>query len=159
MGAAHGGSVEARCAPIWYDEDPQLLDETVTRLGRIPVDALVAVDGAYDLYPGATASSPPSNHAAIGDAARTIGVSATIHRPLRPWERSGEVRKRTFALRLAETLSEPDDWFLVLDADHILQRVDPSFRRRLETSDKEVATYGLIQRPCRAAELSPLSAR
>jgi hypothetical protein len=43
---------------IWYDEDPQLLYETVTRLGRIPVDALVAVDGAYDLYPGATGSSP-----------------------------------------------------------------------------------------------------
>ena len=140
----------------WYDEDPQLLYETVTRLGRIPVDALVAVDGAYDLYPGATASSLPSNHAAIGDAARTIGVSATIHSPSRPWERSGEVRKRTFALRLAETLSEPDDWFLILDADHILQRVDPSFRGNLEASDKEVATYGLIQRPRRAAELSPL---
>ena len=71
---------------IWYDEDPELLYETVTRLGRIPVDALVAVDGAYDLYPGATGSSPPSNHAAIGDAARTIGVSATIHSPARPWE-------------------------------------------------------------------------
>ena len=40
---------------IWYDEDPQLLYETVTRLGRIPVDALVALDGAYDLYPGGQA--------------------------------------------------------------------------------------------------------
>ncbi len=133
-----------------------MLYETVTRLGRIPVDALVAVDGAYDLYPGATGSSPPSNHIAIQDAANTIGVSATIHSPAGPWEGSGEVRKRTFALRLAETLSEPDDWFLLLDADHILQRVDPSFRGRLEASDKEVATYGLVQRPRRAAGLSPL---
>lgn len=141
---------------IWYDEEPELLYETVMRLGRIPVDALVAVDGAYELYPGATGSSPPSNHKAIGDAARRIGVSATIHSPARPWEGSGEVRKRTFALRLAETLSEPDDWFLVLDADHILQRVDPSFRGRLEASDKEVATYGLVQRPRPASGLSPL---
>jgi hypothetical protein len=141
---------------IWYDEEPELLYETVMRLGQITVDALVAVDGAYELYPGATGSSPPSNHKAIGDAARRIGVSATIHSPARPWEGSGEVRQRTFALRLAETLSEPDDWFLFLDADHILQRVDPSFRGRLEASDKEVATYGLVQRPRPAAGLSPL---
>lgn len=141
---------------IWYDEDPQLLYETVTRLAQIPVDAVVAVDGAYDLYPGATGSSPPSNHAAIGDAARTIGVSATIHSPASPWEGSGEVKQRTFALRLAETLTEPDDWFLFLDADHVLQRVDSSFRGRLEASDKEVATYGLAQRPRKPAELSPL---
>ena len=140
----------------WYDEDPQLLYETVTRLGQIPIDALVAVDGAYDLYPEATGSSPPSNQAAIRDAARTIGVTATIHSPARPWDGSGEVRKRTFALRLAETLSEPDDWFLSLDADHILQRVAPSFRRRLEATDKEVATYGLVQGPRQAAGLSPL---
>lgn len=144
---------------VWYDEDPQLLYEAVSRLGQIPVDALVAVDGAYDLYPGATGSSPPSNHAAIGEAARTIGVSATIHSPARPWEGSGEVRKRTFALRLAETASAPDDWFLLLDADHILRRVDPSFRARLEASDNEVASYGLVQRPRQAAGLSPLERR
>jgi hypothetical protein len=141
---------------IWYDEDPRLLYETVTRLAEIPVDALVAVDGAYDLYPGATGSSPSSNHAAIGDAARAIGVSATIHSPAGPWEGSGEVKQRTFALRLAETLSEPEDWFLFVDADHVLRRVDPSFRSRLEASDKEVATYGLVQRPREAAGLSPL---
>ena len=141
---------------IWYDEDPQLLYETVTRLGQIPVDALVAVDGARDLYPGATGSSPSSNHAAIADAARTIGVTATIHSPARPWEGSGEVNQRTFALRLAEALTEPDDWFLVVDADHILERVDASFRGRLEASDKEVATYALVQRAREVAELSPL---
>jgi hypothetical protein len=141
---------------VWYDEDPQLLYETVSRLGQIPVDALVAVDGARELYPGATGSSSPSNHAAIAEAARMVGMPATIHSPARPWEGSGEVTQRTFALRLAEALTEPDDWFLVVDADHILERVDSSFRGRLEACDKEVATYALVQRARKVAELSPL---
>jgi hypothetical protein len=148
---------------VWYDEDPQLLYDAVFRLGQIPVDALVAVDGAYALYPGGTGSSPPSNHTAIGAAARAIGISATIHSPARPWEEgtrpgdeSGAIRQRTLSIRLAETLTDPDDWFLVLDADHVLLRVDPTFRQQLEASDKEVATYALVQRPRHASELSPV---
>jgi len=148
---------------VWYDEDPELLYETVSRLGQIPVDALVAVDGAYAHYPGGTGSSPASNHAALGAAARAIGISATIHSPGRPWEEgtrageeSGAIKQRTVSIQLAETLTDPDDWFLVLDADHVLLQVDPSFRQRLEASDTEVATYALVQRPRRASELSPV---
>ena len=162
-GAARGISVKLVAVLVWYDEDPRLLYETVSRLGQIPVDALVAVDGAYALYPGGTGSSPASNHAAIGAAARAIGISATIHSPGRPWEEgtrpgeeSGAIKQRTLSIRLAETLTDPDDWFLVIDADNVLLRVDPSFRRQLEASDKEVATYALVQRPRRASELSPI---
>jgi hypothetical protein len=52
----------------WFNETVEELHRAVTSLRTI-ADRVVAVDGGWDLYPGARASSPPEQADAIRSAA------------------------------------------------------------------------------------------
>ncbi len=103
----------------WFDEDPALLTDSVSALAGV-ADHLVAVDGAYALYPGAQAQSDPAQREAIEAAAQSIGIPATIHVPDTPWQ-GNEVEKRDFMFHLAEQhATANEDWYLVVDADEVV---------------------------------------
>jgi hypothetical protein len=97
----------------WYDETPAWLTRCIHSLNHLPTSHLIAIDGAYQLYPNAQAQSHPHQHQAIKHAAQAIGIPHHIHAPTQPW--AGEVEKRNHLFELAEQTNA--DWYLVIDAD------------------------------------------
>lgn len=98
----------------WWDEPPEELDACVRSL-TVLCDAVVAVDGGYEMTPGATPASPRGQAESILAAAAEMGLRATVVVPDRVW--TGQVAKRDFMLRLAALDA---DWLLAVDADHRL---------------------------------------
>lgn len=127
----------------WYDESPSWLSTCVAGFGRV-CDTIVAVDGAYGLYPGARARSRPDQAEAILAGAEAAGAGCVVHRPKDVWW-GNEIEKRTHVMRLATQLSEEDDWLLVFDADELVMQADPvAVRRDLEETDCLVASFTLL---------------
>lgn len=98
----------------WWDEPPEELDACVRSL-PVLCDAVVAVDGAYEMTPGKTAASPPEQADAILAAAEAVGLDARVIVPDRIW--IGQVEKRDYMLREA---AKDANWLLAVDADHRL---------------------------------------
>lgn len=110
----------------WYDETPEALAQCIAGLHKAGVSHLVAVDGAYALYPDAKAASDPIQQGAIVTACRSLGMECLLHVPSRPWQ-GNEVEKRNHLFALGYLLSEPGDWFWVQDADQVVTKCpDPA---------------------------------
>lgn len=128
----------------WYMESPAWLAATVASLARC-CDHLVAVDGAYFLFPGAQErpSSGAEQAEAILETAHGAGLGVTLHVPREPFY-GNEVEKRTLMLQLAQASATPEqDWLLSVDADMVVTKVDPLFRAKLESLEADVAEYKL----------------
>ena len=124
----------------WYDEAPQWLSTAVTGFARF-CDQIVAVDGAYALFPGARPCSHPQQAEAVLGAAEASGVGCLVHRPSSLFF-GNEVEKRNLSLRLAAPFLKQDDWIIVFDADCHVFKCNPDLvRARLDSSDAELATY------------------
>lgn len=109
----------------WFNEDPEQLRRAVLSAATL-VDRVVAVDGGWDLYPGAAESSPPEQAEAIMAAAAEAGIVAEVH-PGRRW--TGQVEKRHHMLQLA---AEGSDWVMPLDADWIIRGDRETIRAELQ---------------------------
>lgn len=117
---------------IFWNELPEDLARCVRGLATV-ADRLVAVDGAYTRYPGATVRSPKSQEAAIRDTAKDVGIDADVVIPKRLW--NGGVEKRAFALGRA---AKGSDWVAALDADWVIMGDRPSVRAELEGYDRDI---------------------
>lgn len=116
----------------WYDEPVENIASCLLGLQRAGVDHVVAVDGAYALYPNPQHSSHPNQHAALDMGCLALEMGLTLHVPTKPWD-GGEVEKRTFLFSLAWAVSQdPTDWFFVMDVDQEVKEVPADFRARLE---------------------------
>ena len=123
----------------WYDESPIWLQAAVSAAAKL-CDHVVAVDGAYGLYPRGKAQSDPSQAEAILHATYAAGIGCTIFRPQEVWY-GNQIEKRTTLFALgAETRA---DWFYVFDADDLVTSVPPDARRRLEATEEDVAVFTL----------------
>lgn len=102
----------------WYDERPSWLAGVVTALAHhVQIAHLIAVDGAYGVYPQPKAYSGSEQHGAILETCRNHEIGVTIHAPQEPWF-GNEVEKRNFCWHLAETIAEEhEDWYFICDAD------------------------------------------
>ena len=115
----------------WYREDPAWLYRAVTSLKHIPdIRHLVALDGAYALFPDAEPRSTLDEVEAIHQATRSLGIGLTLHQPAQPWA-GQECEKRTSLFRYGDQVARPGDWFLILDADEEITRVPDDFTSRL----------------------------
>lgn len=126
----------------FYDERPQDLIRYVASLRQATVDHLVAVDGAYALFPDARPVSPPEQRGALMAACVEAGIGLTLHTQPATWA-GNEPHKRGFLFGLAHETSEPGDWFWVLDTDELVREVPPDFRDRLEDTEHDVAEVTL----------------
>jgi len=117
----------------WYEESAVWLAATVASAAKC-CDHLVAVDGAYFLYPEGRNRSSSEQAAIITDVATANGMGVTIHTPAQKWE-GNEVEKRSFMFALAETIADPDDWYLVLDADEVILEIPSDFKQRLAATE------------------------
>jgi hypothetical protein len=122
----------------FYDEPVPDLVACIKGLADAGVDHVIAVDGAYGLYPDGKAASDPNQHAAIHLACRQLGLGCTLHVPQGVWA-GNEVEKRTFLFQLAWTVAEEGDWFWVMDADQVITRSPDDLKDRLEQTEHDVA--------------------
>lgn len=104
----------------FYDETDEMLRESIGSLKGF-ADALVAVDGAYKLYPGGKPSSGEASHAVIREVCQEIGIDVNLYVPTTVW-RGGEVEKREKMFRYGERLASrrDGDWFFILDGDFVI---------------------------------------
>jgi hypothetical protein len=123
----------------WYDEDPAWLDRCIRSLPQAGVSAILALDGAYSLYPAANAASDPDQVNAIRHAAEHAGIPCRIKQPATPW--AGEVEKRNRLFELAEQTTA--DWYLIIDADEFITSAPPDVPARLAQSPFDVAAVTL----------------
>lgn len=122
----------------WYDESPSWLAACVASMAAAGVDHVVAVDGAYRLYPEGRPRSSGNQQETILKVAYGTGIGATVHAPQELWA-GNEVEKRGFMFKLAEQIAVPGrDWYLVMDADEILVKAD-QLRAALDATDLNVA--------------------
>ncbi len=121
-------------AICWYDESLEFLTRCVSSLDGL-VDEVVAVDGAWSLFEGATASDEAQGWA-IKAAAERIGIGCRIVVPARLWR--SQVEKRAAVMAHA---GRDADWVFVIDADEYVARADAaSSRELLEATDAVTAT-------------------
>lgn len=123
----------------WYCEQPDWLAKTIHSLELAGVTRLVAVDGAYSLFPGARGRSSNVEHDTICDTAAAVGIDVTIMAPDAPWP--SEIDKRNHLFRLADEV--PADWYLVIDGDERIAEVPGDLHERLRTSIFDVAQITL----------------
>lgn len=126
----------------WFDEPPPLLALCIHGLAQA-ADHLVAVDGAYALYPDAVAASPLEQHAVVNAACREYGLALTTLTPRAPWE-GNETQKRTALFDLAHAVSDPGDWFLVVDADEIVTGAPTDLRDRLAATEHPAGDVRIV---------------
>lgn len=135
------------CALIsWYDEAPSWLAACVASLAGV-ADHIVAVDGAYQLYPNAHAASPIEQQLALVETAAAARIPLTLHIPGEPWE-GNEVEKRnaTVQIALAAVAHDPSWWLCVVDADMRVTLNTGGLKQRLARTRNDVAEWGLRER-------------
>ncbi|MEU3281779.1 hypothetical protein [Streptomyces antibioticus] len=131
----------------WYEEPAPWLAECVAGLAQV-CDHLIAVDGPYALFPGATRKPASGSEQAdtIARAAAGAGIGCTVHVPRAPWW-GNEVEKRDWMFRLAMTVAQPGvDWLLRVDADEVFTQVPPDTKKILGETDLDVAEVMLWER-------------
>lgn len=137
----------------WYDESPAWLSATIASLAKIDVDHLVAVDGAYALYPGGKPKSPAEQHEAITETALGLGIGLTLHVPQTVWA-GNEVEKRSALFALGEHSTTPEDWYMVMDADELLYHCPADTRQRLADAEQDAAMVTFLNRAVTPDELA-----
>lgn len=125
----------------FYDESPLWLAASVQGAAKL-CDHVVAVDGAYALYPRGRAWSTPEQAHAITEAAHAAGIGCTVHHPDSVWM-GNQIEKRSLMFRLAAQITEPSDWVFVFDADDLVTTVPPDTRNKLKDAEEDVAVYTL----------------
>lgn len=128
----------------WFDESEAWLAAAVTGFARV-CDIIVALDGAYALYPGGRPCSSPRQAEAIMHTAEAAGSGCLIYRPNHIWW-DNELQKRNQLIQLAGSLGLTDeDWLLVFDADNHILHIDPEIcRATLDASDLDIGSYTVL---------------
>jgi len=130
----------------WYEEDPAWLAEMIASLPTAGIEHLIALDGAYALFPGGTATSDASNVQAIQAACEAAGITYSIHQPVEVWE-GNETEKRSALFELAEQVTDESDWYFVMDADETITVVPENFIARLEETNLDVGMVTFQEPP------------
>lgn len=128
----------------WFDESPVWIAATVASCARF-CDHIVAVDGAYALYPDARARSGSEQHEAFIETCAALNMGLTMHVPRTPWY-GGEVEKRTRLMQFAVAEGSPDDWAFIIDADEVVEEAPGDVHARLAGTDLHAAFVTLLER-------------
>lgn len=129
---------------IWYDESPAWLAATLHAI--VPhIHHLVAIDGAYALYPEGRNWSRPDQHEIILYSCQAAGIGLTLHTPPMVWM-GNEVEKRHHQLELAKMVAEPmTDWIMIVDSDEVILNWPPDTEKRLAGTDLDVAEVTYLE--------------
>lgn len=123
---------------VWWNERPDDIRRCVQGIANI-ADRILAVDGAYSRYPGATVTSDEDQYDAFKSAADEFNLELRIYRPDRLW--AGQVEKRDFLMNAASKWS---DWVAVVDVDHIIHTDRYAARAEIENASDVTDTIDVI---------------
>lgn len=122
----------------WYDEPVDFLYRCVESLAGV-ADGLVALDGAWELWPDGRAQSPPEQTEAILDG---WGRSTDLWLSRLAGRWPSQIAKRDALMRNATALGA--DWILVVDGDEWVSDCDrEALDDLLCATDREVARVRL----------------
>jgi hypothetical protein len=107
----------------FFDEPEAALKGVVDDLSALGVTTLVAVDGAYALFPDGEPRSPGWQHAVLRECCASRQMGFLLYEPGTTWA-DNEVGKRKFMLHLALSIANEGDWVAVYDADYRLVDCD-----------------------------------
>lgn len=124
----------------FYDEPIENIARCLVGLQRAGVGHVIALDGAYRLFPNGTPASPGNQHAAWITGTRELGMSCTLHVPANVWS-GNECEKRTALFAYALAASKPGDWFLVIDGDEFITEVPDDLNACLQATDLDVGEF------------------
>jgi hypothetical protein len=133
----------------WFDEPVELLTLALDGARRAGCSAVVAVDGRYEHFPSNGDVSAAEQRAVIDAACRHHGMDLTLH-VAGPWD--GEPSKRTQLFGLALAVSDPGDWWLILDADTIVTDVQDEFLFALAAVEDDAALVRVVDVEARRAK-------
>lgn len=133
--------MKVTAALCWWNETVEDLRTAVTSAASV-ADRVVALDGAYARYPGATVRSGDEQADAIRDAAESAGIEALVVRPDRLWV--GQCEKRTALMNLA---ADGSDWIVILDADYVIDADREHVRDQLAATEYDVLRVPLVTPP------------
>lgn len=146
----YGSSYRAEWAPdaprpmivtaalCWWNERPEDLVRCVAGAAQV-ADRIVALDGAYVRYPGATVRSDVEQTDAIRRTAEKHDLDCLILQPDRLW--AGQIEKRSHLLALA---CVGTDWIVTLDADHIITTERDALRAELAASVSDIVDVPFV---------------
>jgi hypothetical protein len=128
----------------FYDEATEFLHDAIASLNGV-ADTLVALDGAYALYPNAQPSSGARAHKTIRRAARDAGINLDLIIPTKPWA-DNEVEKRTALFRHGERHAHPfTDWYLILDSDDMISATPTDLHACLADTTMDVGEVIVVE--------------
>lgn len=143
----------------WYSERPSWLSGCIASYAEAGITHLIAVDGAYRLYPDGQAHSNSLEHDAITETARGAGLHLTLVIPNETWA-GNEIEKRTYMFRVADTITNPaHDWLVVMDADEIVTRAYDGWIDKLAATEHHAADVTLWERKTLDSQTEAQAAR
>lgn len=106
----------------FYDERAVNIDHAVECVARLGATHVVAVDGAYALFPDGAGRSPniESVSRVLIERCEVLGLGLTLHVPDQVFA-GNEVEKRQLMLDLALAQTTSTDWLMPWDADFHLE--------------------------------------
>ena len=123
----------------FYDEDPALVAACIASVTEVGATHLVAVDGAYRLFPDGRPVSAWRTIDAVSSCT-SVGLGLLLYSPTVTWI-NNEVGKRSVMLGLAMAIAEPGDWLMVVDSDYIFERY-VNLHDLLSRVDEDVVEVG-----------------
>lgn len=100
----------------WYEESEAELTRVVKDVARLGATKIVAVDGAYENFPGGKARSNHRQGQILRIATGLRDIDLVLYEPSSTWK-GDEVAKRQAMLDLALAVTPEDGWLLIFDAD------------------------------------------
>ncbi|HYV17341.1 MAG TPA: hypothetical protein VE972_15110 [Conexibacter sp.] len=136
----------------WYAERPSWLAGCIASYRDAGIEHLVAIDGAYALFPDGSARSSGVEVDSIVEVCNAHGIGLTLVRPATTWA-GNEIEKRTSLFRHAEAIASPhEDWYLIIDADELVTRALDGWREQLARTSLDCADVLLWERDDRDSE-------
>lgn len=126
------------CMLNWFDEQPHQLRRRVREAFMIGCTHVVAVDGAYALFPGSREFSSSSQGKEITDTAFFYKLGCIIYKPEVVWA-GNEVEKRQNMLDICLAITTDDDWLFLMDADF---HIEPPFVNMTKLLAKHPGRFG-----------------
>ena len=112
----------------WYDEPAHFLDRVIWSLSKT-VDTVVALDGAWKLYPGGQPYSSLAQTETLEAACAEFGLRFVGGTKYAEELWASQVAKRDALMKLAAKTDA--DWLFVIDADEFVERSDRELLEKL----------------------------
>ena len=101
----------------WFDEPPHDIERCIRSFHACGMSHLVAVDGAYGLFPDARPVSDSRQHETIAAVCNELAIDLRLFLPPDVWATETEKRAMLFEIAELQFDTTAEDWFVVIDAD------------------------------------------